>query len=128
MDWSKAARSLAKCVASLAGAGLLYTVWMAFFIRLAPLEQKVLTGALWLLAPVLTSLGFALPLALIERLGSEDPSSFARTWAWPLVACLAGAAIVFCFGPMLIVFAMFGAATLSVALRKVPRVRPRRQT
>jgi hypothetical protein len=38
---------------------------------------------------------------------------------WPLIGCSLGAAAVFWFGPMLIVFGMFVAGTASVVVREV---------
>ena len=78
----------------------------------------VLRGIGWLSAPLVTAAGFAAGLWIVERLLGAARTRFSRIFAWPLVGCALGAAAVFWFGPMLIVFGMFLAGTVSVVLRE----------
>ncbi|NQT15123.1 MAG: hypothetical protein HQ582_20365, partial [Planctomycetes bacterium] len=64
-------------------------------------------------------LGLATGLWLNDRLFSRGSERVLRLWLWPLIGCSVGAAVVFWFGPMLIVFGMFVVGTVSVALREV---------
>ena len=53
-----------------------------------------------------------------QRFTKEKQSKFQRIFLWPLIGCTVGAVCVFWFGPMLIVFGMFGLGTLSIAVRE----------
>ena len=85
------------------------------------LDSPVAEAALWLLAPVATAAGFATSIVISERLTRASRTRFSRLLAWPLLGCAIGAGVVYGFGPMLIVFGMFGAGTASVALGEVLR-------
>ena len=63
--------------------------------------------------------GFAVGVTMAERLGKKGRTSFIRIYVWPLVGCAIGAAVVYPFGPMLIVFGMFAAGTASVLVREI---------
>jgi hypothetical protein len=69
-------------------------------------------------APVVTTAGFAFGLTLLRWRVRPLGSQFTRNYAWPLLGCAVGAAVVYPFGPMLIVFGMFAAGTLAVAIRE----------
>jgi len=106
--------------------GVFYTGWMAVAILtikggFGGLVVKVL---LWILAPILTGLGFAVGLRTFDLLGlNADRGSFWRTYKWCLVGCGVGGGIVCVFGPMLIVFGMFAGGTLSVILYEAARAK-----
>jgi hypothetical protein len=112
-------RALAKITLSLLCAGVFYFVWMASFLFTANLHSGVLEAFLWLLAPVITALGFTVGIVAFERLTMTGSTRFFRLFVWPLIGCTIGAGIVYWFGPMLIVFGMFTAGTASVALKEV---------
>ena len=58
-------------------------------------------------------------IGLFDFSVKRSRQNFFNIYKWPLVGCIIGAALVFPFGPMLIVFGMFGLGTLSVILREV---------
>lgn len=119
MDLGRLRRVLARIACSLLGAGLFYAAWMALFLLTGSPDSPVVEAILWLLAPVMTAAGFALGIALFERLAGQNRTAFLHIFLWPLVGCAIGAGVVYWFGPMLIVFAMFAAGTASIALREV---------
>ena len=100
-------------------AGILYFLWMGIFLVLSDRAGVAVRGILWLLAPVVTAAGFAVGLAVSERLLGSVKVSFPRVFTWPLGGCVLGAAAVYWHGPMLIVFGMFLCGTASVVLRQV---------
>ena len=72
---------------------------------------------------MVTAGGFAVGLALGERLLGGMRVSFGRVLPWPLAGCAVGAAAVYPYGPMLIVFGMFLLGTAGVVLRQALRER-----
>ena len=106
---------------SLLGAGVFYTAWMAAFFAATRSGSVIAETVLWLLAPVMTAAGFAVGITVAQRMARKGKSSFIRIYLWPLVGCAVGAAVVYPFGPMLIVFGMFAGGTASVAIREVVR-------
>ncbi len=105
---------LLRVALALAGAGVFYVAWLAVFLLVVKLDISIIEAALWLLAPVATAAGFATGIVVAER-----GSKFSRVVTWPLVGCVIGAGAVYWFGPMLIVFGMFVAGTVSVVLREI---------
>jgi len=105
-------------------AGVFYSFWMGIFLLARP-ENSLLEPLLWLLAPPITALGFALGLFLAKRLQKEENNRFSDAYVWALVGCLLGAGIVFWFGPMLIVFGMFLAGGLSIVIKEIKILRRR---
>ena len=67
----------------------------------------------------LLAAGFAAGITVAERLAKKDRTRFICIYVWPLVGCSIGAAVVYPFGPMLIVFGMFAAGTVSLAIREI---------
>ena len=117
--WRRPVRSVAVRVAlSSAIGGLFYLGWMALFLLSTDWESAFWDSAVWVLAPIITAAGFAAGLGLGRRLARCEPVSFWRLFVWPLVGCGVGAAVVFPFGPMLIVFGMLAAGAASVALHE----------
>lgn len=111
---------------SLLWACVFYTAWMGAFIAWSRSVGLVTRALLWVAAPLLTAAGFAFGLTLsrwrVRPLGAQ----FTRNYAWPLLGCAVGAAVVYPFGPMLIVFGMFAAGTMAVAIREAWLLRPGR--
>ena len=115
-------RVLVTTVSSIVCAGVFYSLYLAVFLTTFRSCGPVLRGLLWMSAPVVTATGFALGIWFWER--SDGPGhNFLRVLAWPLIACTLGAAAVYWYGPMLIVFGMFAAGTASVVLREVVAAR-----
>ena len=109
---------VARVVLSLLFAGVFYVGWMAVAI---PTIQSGFGGLiaqviLWMVAPVVTGLGFAVGATAFELLPMTRKGGFWRTYKWCLAGCAIGGGVVCIFGPMLIVFGMFAAGTLSVVL------------
>ena len=110
---------LVSVVISLVCGGAFYFGWMAVFLLALKLDRPVLNALLWPLAPVITAAGFAVGVVIAQRLTGAERSGFVRVYRWPLVGCIVAAAAVYPVGPMLIVFAMLAAGTVSVALREI---------
>ena len=119
MDTLNLWKVLLRLASSLLGAVVFYAAWMAAFITVTRSGSVVAETILWLLAPVMTAAGFAVGITVAERLTKREKSSFIRIYVWPLAGCAIGAAVVYPFGPMLIVFGMFAAGTASVAIREI---------
>ena len=118
MDSRSILKSLATLAASILFAGVFFFGWLAVFIPAFKMNITSLKVVGWLSAPLVTALGFGTGLWIVERRLAGRQSSFLRVLIWPFVGCSVGAAAVFCFGPMLIVFGMFVAGTASVLLRE----------
>ena len=110
---------LAKVAASVLFAGVFYFVWMATFLFTIKLDNFAVELILWIVAPVVTAVGFAAGIAVFERLSNRSRTRFLHIYRWPLMGCIIGAGVVYWFGPMLIVFGMFATGTASVVLREV---------
>ena len=110
-------------ICSALGAGFSYSLWMVAFILATPLHNVTVELILWLLAPPVTAAGFTAGVAAFEHLVKDPRSKFIRIFLWPLTGCTVGAAAVYWYGPMLIVFGMFAAGTISVACRHLMRSR-----
>ena len=107
-------------------AGFFYVLWMAVaIIAFKSGYGKFIMGLLWIIAPFITAAGFTIGIGLFDLVAKRSGQNFFNIYKFPLAGCIIGAAIVFPFGPMLIVFGMFGLGTLSVILREVKSVRYR---
>ncbi|NIS83175.1 MAG: hypothetical protein GTO14_23905 [Anaerolineales bacterium] len=114
--------SILRVVVSSVLGSVFYLIWMALFLLAAP-EGGFLEGFLWLIAPVVTGLGFAIGVRLFDTWTGTEKGSFQRLLLWPLAGCILGALIVYWFGPMLIVFSMLSFGTISISLREIYRRR-----
>ena len=125
MAMRKLLGALARVVLSLLFAGVFYLGWMAAAILTIRSGFGGLTAkvVLWILAPVVTGLGFAVGATVFELLSMTEKGRFWRTYKWCLAGCALGGGVVCLFGPMLIVFGMLAAGTLSVVLCDVNRGR-----
>ena len=110
---------LVRIACSILCAGLVYAAWLALFLLIIPWASPPVEAMFRLLTPVTTAAGFALGIALFERLARQRRTAFLRIFVWPLAGCAVGAGAVYWFGPMLIVFGMFAAGTASIALREI---------
>ena len=105
---------------SLVFAGFFYFLWMAVMIfAFKSGYGKFIKGLLWIIAPFATAAGFAVGIVLFDLAARRSRQKFFDIYKSPLIGCIIGAAIVVPFGPMLIVFGMFGLGTLSVILREI---------
>ena len=110
--------ALANAAAALLAGGLCYALWLAAFLIVRTLASTFVTLALWLLAPIVTAAGFAAGVMISESCRRMETSPFMRLYLWTFIGCAIGAGSVYWYGPMLIVFGMLGAGTLSVLLRE----------
>ena len=111
--------ALIRTISSVFCAGVFYFVWMGAFLLTAKLGSSIVEAVFWLLAPAITAAGFAAGIVIWGHLTGTNRTTFFRVFVWPLVGCAIGAGVVYWFGPMLIVFGMFAAGTVSVVLREV---------
>ena len=112
-----------RVIISVAFAGIFYVGWLAVAIvvlKSGPLLAKALC---WLSAPVVTAAGFASGLALFELLPGTRKSRLRYIVLWPLAGCAIGAAVVFFFGPMLIVFSMFALGAASILTKEIVSIK-----
>ena len=120
MNLKKSYRLVIKVIVSLAFAGVFYTFWMAVAISVfkSGPRSSVLNAILWLSAPAITAAGFAAGIAIFDRLSGARKPGFLNAFKWSFIGCAVGAAAVFPFGPMLIVFGIFGVGTATISLRE----------
>lgn len=111
-------KMLARILTSTLFGGLFYSIWLAVYLLLSP-DGDLIEVLLWLSAPILTATGFAAGLMVFDHFSKSAKVPFKRALSWPLVGCIIGAAAVYWFGPMLIVFSMLALGTVSVAAREV---------
>lgn len=105
-------------------AGIFYIGWMAIILQTYKSESGLVVKAvIWILAPILTGLGFAVGSKIFELLPSTDKTRFWETYKWCLAGCAIGGGVLWVCGPMLIVFGMFAAGTMSVVLHEAVRIR-----
>ena len=115
-------RSILSILASLITGGIFYTLWLAVFLWIDP-QDGTSVNLLWISAPLVTGIGFGLGVYTFNKACREDQGGFFQITAWPLGGCIIGALAVYWFGPMLIVFSMLVAGTLSVAIREALHLR-----
>lgn len=105
---------LGRTAASLLAGGLAYTAWLALFLATSDSDGSAWHVTLWVLAPIVTAAGFTLGAVLYERLTHTSPTPVGRLFPWTLTGCAIGAAAIFWYGPMLIVFTMLVGGTIGV--------------
>jgi len=93
-----------------------YLAWMGLFLVCSAYRSPLFRGLLWILAPIITGLGFFAGAALFIRFRRLPDPPLQRLYLYPLTGCSIGAAVVFPFGPMLIVFGMCLLGSLSILL------------
>jgi len=105
---------LLRVVGALAGAILMFALWMMGVLIRMPKPPVPPSLALTLTAPVLTALGFALGIHVVERLTRPRTGSVQGTLLWTLVGGELGALLMYPFGGMMAGFGIigFGAAAL----------------
>ncbi|MHC4603163.1 MAG: hypothetical protein ACYS6W_07520 [Planctomycetota bacterium] len=112
-----------RIIISVIFAGIFYIGWMAVAIPVFKSGHLFLKALCWLLAPVITGCGFAAGIAIFELLPGTRKSKLRDIVLWPLAGCAIGAAIVFFFGPMLIVFAMFALGAASIVTKEIVSIK-----
>ena len=108
--------SVPRFVVSVLFGAAFYVAWMALFLVCHPNCSALFRGLLWILAPIITGLGFFAGAALFIRFRRLPHPPLLRLYLYPLIGCSIGAAVVFPFGPMLIVFGMCLLGSLSILL------------
>lgn len=117
-----------RVILSVVFAGIFYTGWLAVALtafKSGP-DSLIFKAIIWLAAPVVTALGFAMGVFIFELLPGTRKSKLLNIYKWSLIGCAIGTGAVVMFGPMLIVFGMFAAGAASIALREYLRIK--RQT
>ena len=111
----------ARIAASLAAGGAAYVAWLSAFLVLTPLTAPWVETVLWFLAPIMAAAGFAAGMVMAERWTHAAYRPRHRLILFPLAGTVLGAAIVYSFGPMLIVFGMFACAAAAMGLLEILR-------
>jgi len=115
---------LVRVALSVIFAGIFYIGWMAIILQTyKSASGLVVKAVIWILAPIITGLGFAVGSKIFELLPSTDKTRFWETYMWCLAGCAIGGGVLWVCGPMLIVFGMFAAGTMSVVLHEAIRIR-----
>ena len=83
------------------------------------LENEMIRIITWIMAPIITSVGFGLGIYLYNKVMKTEQDRLYRIIFWPFVGCSLGALLVYWYGPMLIVFAMLVGGTMSIAIREI---------
>ena len=112
-----------RIIVSVILAGIFYTGWLAVAIPVLKSGHLFAKALCWLLAPVVTAAGFAAGIAIFELLPGTRKSKPRDIILWPLAGCAIGAAVVFFFGPMLIVFAMFALGAAGIFTKEIVRIK-----
>jgi hypothetical protein len=112
-----------RIIISVIFAGIFYTGWMAIAIPVLKSGLVFAKALCWLSAPVVTASGFASGIAIFELLPGTRKSKPRDIVLWPLASCTIGAAVVFFFGPMLIVFAMFALGTAGILTKEIVSIK-----
>lgn len=111
-------RGIIRLTVSMIGGGAFYTLWLASVLLQGGSGPWRLGGVSLVLAPLITSLGFAVGMVIAERFTGRR-RGFLGAWSWALVGCVLGAFAVYPFGRMLIVFGMFMLGSVAVGIREV---------
>ncbi len=112
-----------RTIVSIIFAGIFYTGWMFIAIPVIKSGPSFAKALCWLSAPVVTASGFACGIAIFELLPGTRKSKPRDIILWPLASCSIGAAVVFYFGPMLIVFAMFALGTAGILAKEIVSIK-----
>ena len=86
------------------------------FLLTKDIRGGISEAVFWLLAPPVTAAGFTVGIVLFDHIAKASEPRFSSTFLWSLIGCVFGAAGVYWFGPMLIVFGMFVAGTASIII------------
>ena len=105
------------------GGGLFYALWLLVAIPMFRVGSTSGGTLLIIIAPVVTAIGFTIGTLVVESIAKHGSRGLFHAWIWPQVGCIVGAAVVYPFGPMLIVFGMFVLGTFAVALREFRSLR-----
>jgi hypothetical protein len=112
-------KPLALVAVSILVAGVFHIGWLAAFIPAAKSGIVALKILGWILAPIITALGYAAGLLMGERMLTARKTDFLRILVWPLVGCSLGAVALCSVGPMWIGIGTCVGGTASVVLREV---------
>ncbi len=106
-------------------AGVFYTAWMAIGLPIfkSGFDSRAVRAGIWILAPIMTGLGFAVGPVIFELWPMAEKCGFWQRYKWSLAGCAIGGGITFAFGPMLIVFGMLAVGMVSVMLYEVRQYR-----
>ncbi len=114
---------LAKVIIAIIFAGIFYFGWMVVAILTFRSGQPVVKALCWLFAPIVTAAGFIAGILIFELFSGGRKSRIRNIILWPLIGCTIGAAVVFPFGPMLIVFGMFILGAISVLVKEIANIK-----
>jgi hypothetical protein len=108
--------SVPRFIVSVLFGAAFYLAWMALFLACSAHRSPLFPGLLWILAPIITGLGFFAGAALFIRFRRLPHPPLHHLYLYPLTGCSISAAVVFPLGPMLIVFGMCLLGSLSIVL------------
>lgn len=112
-------KSLAVVTVAFLVAFVFHIGWLAAFIPAAKSGVMALKILGWMMAPVITALGYATGLWMGERRLTQRTTDFLRIFLLPLVGCTLGAIALGWIGPMFVGIGTFVGGAASVVLREV---------
>ena len=108
------------------GGIFMFALWlMAVLVRM-PRPPVPPSFAVSLTAPVLTAVGFALGLRVVERLTRRPRSTFLGTYLYAWAGGTVGTVVMYPFGGMMAGFGLFGLGTAMMLLRELVLYREER--
>jgi hypothetical protein len=113
---------LFRLVGSLAGAVMMFALWLAAVLARMPRPPVPPSFAVTLTAPVVAAVGFALGMSVVERLTRQRRGGIRGTFLWTWAAGTIGAAVMFPLGGMMAGFGLFGFGAAALLAREVSGV------
>jgi hypothetical protein len=110
---------LRRALASLAGAILMFAVWLVAVLVRMPRPPVPPSFTVTLTAPVFTAGGFALGIAVVERFTRPRRRTAGGTFVWTWAGGTIGAASMFPLGGMMAGFGLLGLGAATMLAREV---------
>lgn len=106
----------------------MFAVWLTAVLARMPRPPGPPSFAVTLTAPVVTAVGFASDLLVLERLTKRRRGGFRGTFLWTLAGGIVGSVVMFPFGGMMAGFGLFGLGTAALLVREVLEERAQART
>lgn len=115
------ARALAATLTASALGVAAYALWLFLFLVYGR-DGGALRAALWVAAPMITGLGFASGVALLERPWERRGLPLRLSLGWPVAGCTFGLLFTAILGPMWIGMGLLvgGAASVAILVLRHP--------
>jgi hypothetical protein len=101
------------------GALIMFALWLTAVLARMPRPPVPPSFALTLTAAVVTPVGFALGMLVVERLTRRRRGTLRGTFLWTWAGCTIGTLMMFPFGGMMAGFGLLGLGTAALLIREV---------